>query len=106
MAMRRIPSLRRRFATAFTVLAMISAQAIAQSDYQKRFNALLKRGVGVEVSFAGANASIENVRLSIDSAANFIRKRSGLELNAAPLERIAIMEHRTLKGERRRIAAH
>jgi hypothetical protein len=75
------------------------------NEFQKKLYALVRRGVGAEVSFARPNAPIATVRSSVNSVASFIRKRSGLELSTAVIERLARMEGRALAGASRRITA-
>ena len=79
-------------------------------EAQKRFwaeqsHAYLRAGVGNEVRLASAGARSEDVRASLDSVAEFIRYRSGLEMNDEVKGRLARMEERVLNGEGRRVSA-
>src|SRR2546427_614855 len=79
-------------------------------EAQKRFwaeqsQAYLRAGVGSEVRLASAGARSEDVRASLDSVAEFIRYRSGLEMNDEVKGRLARMEERVLNGKGRRVSA-
>ncbi|MFL6277129.1 MAG: hypothetical protein ACJ74G_18250 [Blastocatellia bacterium] len=64
----------------------------------ERMRAQLQAGVGSEVRFASRGARAEDVRASLDSVAEFIRYRSGLELNGEVKGQLARLEERTLSG--------
>jgi hypothetical protein len=66
--------------------------------------AYFRAGVGSEVRLASVGAQSENVRASVDSVAEFIRYRSGLDLNDKVKGRLARMEERVLNGNGQRIA--
>lgn len=70
-----------------------------------KFHALVRRGIGAEVSFAGASATREEVRASIDSVTDFISKRSGLELDWEVRQRLVMIEAQALKDNAQRITA-
>jgi hypothetical protein len=79
-------------------------------EAQNRFwaeqsQAYVRAGVGSEVRLASKGARSEDVRVSLDSVAEFIRYRSGLELNDEVKGRLARMEERVLNGEGRRVSA-
>jgi hypothetical protein len=69
----------------------------------ERVHAYLHAGVGSEVRFASAGARPDDVRASLDSMAEFIRYRSGLELDEEVKGRLARMEERVLNGNGQRI---
>ena len=73
--------------------------------WAEQSQASIRAGVGSEVRLASAGARSEDVRASLDSMADFIRYRSGLELNNEVKGRLARMEERVLNGEGRRVSA-
>ena len=71
--------------------------------WTEQSQAYLRAGVGSEVRLASAGARSEDVRASLDSMAEFIRYRSGLELSGEAKDQLARMEERVLNGNGRRI---
>jgi hypothetical protein len=78
-------------------------QTQAEQGHQKLY-ARVRDGVGSEVHFASAHASAANVRASVNEVAQFIHKRSGVQLGGATKNRLAQLEQETLDGTRRRIS--
>lgn len=70
---------------------------------KENFKAAVRDGIGTEVQFAGPGDDAKNVRASIESAAQFMRKRSGVDLRGQTKTRLAEMESSTLAGTSRRI---
>jgi len=66
--------------------------------------AYFRAGVGSEVRLASVGARPGDVRASVDSVAEFIRYRSGLDVDEKVKRRLAQMEERVLKGNGQRIA--
>jgi hypothetical protein len=64
----------------------------------------VREGLGREVTFAKPNASAKEARDSVESMADFIHARSGVELSVKTKERLAHLEHETLNGKRERIS--
>ena len=75
-----------------------------KSSRAEQSQAYFRRGVGSEVRLASVGARSEDVRASVDSMAEFIRYRSGLELNDKVKGRLARMEERVLNGNGQRIS--
>jgi hypothetical protein len=67
-------------------------------------SAELRDGLGREVRFTNPDDSDKEVNQSVESLANFIQARSGMELSAAIKERLATLELETLAGKRSRIS--
>ncbi|HJQ26665.1 MAG TPA: hypothetical protein VKA60_22300 [Blastocatellia bacterium] len=95
-----------------SVLVIVASRTTQSFDREARRKAAIERmrpqlraGVGSEVRFASAGARTGDVRASLDSMAEFIRYRAGLDLNAEAKERLARMEERVLNGGGRRIPA-
>jgi len=72
--------------------------------WAEQSQAYFRAGVGSEVRLASVAARSEEVRASVDSVAEFIRYRSGLDLNDKLKGRLARMEERVLNGNGQRIA--
>src|SRR6266851_1807186 len=70
---------------------------------KENFKAAVRDGIGTEVQFAAPGDDNKNVRASIESAAQFMRKRSGVDLRGQNKTRLAEMEASTLAGTTRRI---
>ena len=70
---------------------------------KENFKAAVRDGIGTEVQFAAPGDDNKNVRASIESAAQFMRKRSGVDLRGQTKTRLAEMEASTLAGTTRRI---
>src|SRR5712692_6582745 len=98
------------------VLALLCAGSIGEStrrtnaiqndrnkELKENFNAAVRDGIGTEVQFAGPGDGAKNVRASIESATQFMRKRSGVDLRGQTKTRLAEMEASTLAGTTRRI---
>ena len=73
------------------------------AELKEKFKAAVRDGVGNEVQFAKSGDDIKNARASIESASQFMRKRSGVDLNGQTKTRLADMEASTLSGMSRRI---
>src|SRR2546430_2162796 len=69
----------------------------------EKFKADVRDGVGSEVQFARPGDHVKNVRESVESAAQFMRRRSGVDLRGQTKTRLADMEASTLAGTSRRI---
>src|SRR6185369_1564171 len=71
--------------TAVVIIVSHTSQSFDREAQHKasieQARAYFRAGVGTEVSFAGAAARTDVVRASLDSMAEFIRYRSGLELS-------------------------
>jgi hypothetical protein len=109
------PTLRARGALAVLAVACLAlvgtlawrSSARQQTQAERGRQQLLARvrdGVGSEVHFAPAHASSANVHASVNEVAQFIHKRSGVQLSGAAKNRLAELEEETLNGARRRIA--
>ena len=90
------------------VLARVSssksvATATSAKPRIEQLHALVREGIGSEVSLARAGARPDEVRNSVDSVKNFIQQRSGLEMSEAVESRLATMERDTLDGASKRI---
>src|SRR5262249_15839253 len=68
-----------------------------------KFQALLRRGVGSELSFAAAKESRAGVSAAVESLDRFLGNRSGLSLDKETKQRLAAMEENVLSGAGRRI---
>lgn len=68
-----------------------------------KFQTLLRRGVGSELSFAERRDSNGNIRASIESLDSFISNRSGLSFDKETKQRLAALEENVLSGAGRRI---
>ena len=94
-------------ASVLVVVVSRTSQSFGRAARRKpsieRLHAYLLAGVGSEVRFASAGARAEDVRASLDSVAEFIRYRSGLELNGEVKDRLARMEERVRNAKGRRI---
>lgn len=95
---------------AASVVGIVVIRSSQSFDYEARrkvfaeqTHAYLRAGVGSEVRFASAGARSGDVRASLDSMAEFIRYRSGLELNDEVKSRLAQIEERVLNGNGQRI---
>lgn len=73
------------------------------TELKEEFKASVRDGVGSEVQFAKSGDDTKNVRASVESAAQFMRKRSGVDLNGQTKTKLADMEASTLAGTSRRI---
>jgi hypothetical protein len=80
-----------------------SAVRYDQAVAKQKFLASVRDGVGSEVSFARRGDNPNGVRTSVESAAHFMRQRSGVDLRGQTKTRLADMEARTLNGTLRRI---
>lgn len=74
-----------------------------QAVAKQKFMASVRDGVGSEVSFARRGDNANGVCASVESAAHFMRQRSGVDLRGQTKTRLADMEGRTLNGTLRRI---
>lgn len=74
-------------------------------DLRQQFYADVHDGVGSEVQFAKPTDDIKNIRASIESASQFMHKRSGTGLNGQTKTRLSDMEASTLAGISRRITS-
>lgn len=81
--------------------AAVANDEVAQS--KERFKASVRDGIGSEVQFARAGDDAKNVRASVESAVQFMRRRSGVDLRGQTKTRLADMEANTLAGASRRI---
>ena len=63
----------------------------------------LRKGIGSEVRFAAANDTPEQVRASVQSAAEFINARSGLLMSSETKERLIDAEIKATQGKEGRI---
>lgn len=73
------------------------------AELKEQFKAAVRDGIGSEVQFAKPSDDVRNVRASVESAAQFMRKRSGVDLHGQTKTRLADMEASTLAGMSRRI---
>ncbi|MFL6230114.1 MAG: hypothetical protein ACJ741_15185 [Pyrinomonadaceae bacterium] len=88
-----------------TLVWRSSARQQTQAEQsQRQLLARIRDGVGSEVHFAPAHASSATVRASVNEVAQFIHKRSGVQLGGAVRNRLAALEEETLNGTRRRIS--
>lgn len=78
-------------------------QTDAYTQSKEIFKAAVRDGIGTEVEFAGPGDDAKNVRASIESATQFMRKRAGVDLRGQAKTRLAEMEASTLAGTTRRI---
>lgn len=74
-----------------------------QAVAKQKFMESVRDGVGSEVSFARRGDNENGVRASVESAAHFMRQRSGVDMRGQTKTRLADMEGRTLNGTLRRI---
>lgn len=81
--------------------AAVANDVVAQS--KESFKASVRDGVGSEVQFAKAGDDAKNVRASVESAVQFMRRRSGVDLRGQTKTRLADMEASALAGASRRI---
>lgn len=73
------------------------------TEARQKFKESVHEGVGSEVRFARQGDDRNSVFASIESAAHFMRQRSGVDLSGQTKTRLADMEARTLDGTTRRI---
>jgi hypothetical protein len=85
------------------ILRRTAAVRYDQAVAKQKFMASVRDGVGSEVSFARRGDNENGVRASVESAAHFMRQRSGVDLHGQTKTRLADMEGRTLNGTLRRI---
>jgi len=85
------------------VLSAIAVQRNKITEMKQQFRARIRDGVGAEVHFARQDDDHGSIQASVDSAAQFIFKRSGLKLTEHTKKQLAGVETRTLAGEQRRI---
>ena len=64
----------------------------------EKFKATVRDGIGSEVQFAKPGDDVKNVRASVESAVQFMRRRSGVDLRGQTKTRLADMEASTLAG--------
>lgn len=69
-----------------------------RSQIKRVLHAQIRDGLGKEVEFAGKKSTNQEVRDSVESAASFIRERSGLEFSDKVKEQIATLESESLSG--------
>jgi len=74
-----------------------------KTELNEKFKAAVRDGIGTEVQLSKPGDDAENVRASVESAAQFMRKRSGVDLRGPTKSRLAEMEAGTLAGTTRRI---
>ncbi len=74
-----------------------------KTELNENFKAAVRDGIGTEVQLAKPGDDAENVRASVESAAQFMRRRSGVDLRGPTKSRLAEMEASTLAGTTRRI---
>ena len=95
-------------ASVLVVVVSRTSQSFDREAQRKAFIeqafAYVRAGVGSEVRFASAGARTDDVRASLDSMVEFIRYRSGFELNDEVKGQLARMEERVLNGKGQRIA--
>ncbi|HJQ32731.1 MAG TPA: hypothetical protein VJ866_11145 [Pyrinomonadaceae bacterium] len=84
-------------------LRRTAAVRYEQAVAKQKFLASVRDGVGSEVSFARRGDTSNGVRASVESAAHFMRQRSGVDLRGQTKTRLADMEARALNGTLRRI---
>lgn len=73
------------------------------AESKGHYYAAVRDGLGTEVQLARTGDNEANVRASIESAAHFMRNRSGVDLRGQIKTRLAEMEAATLEGATRRI---
>jgi hypothetical protein len=76
----------------------------ARSQIKRALHAQVRDGLGKEVKFANEKSTGEEVRESVESAAGFIKERSGLELSARVKEKLADLETENLSGREQAIS--
>ncbi|MDQ1557865.1 MAG: hypothetical protein QOD32_925 [Pyrinomonadaceae bacterium] len=89
---------------ALTVTAWRSS-ALKDSDKvasKRQFHARVREGVGREVVLPASGSSFGQVHASVNSVANFIERRSGVQVSGATKNRLAAMEESALNGAQRR----
>jgi hypothetical protein len=69
-----------------------------RSEIKRVLHAQIRDGLGKEVQFAGKKSTAREVRDSVESAASFIRERSGLEFSDKVKEKLAALESESLSG--------
>lgn len=69
-----------------------------RSEIKRVLHAQIRDGLGKEVEFAGKKSTAQEVRDSVESAASFIRERSGLEFSDKVKEKLATLESESLSG--------
>lgn len=73
------------------------------AELKEKFKAAVRDGIGNEVQLVRPGDGIKSVRASVESAAQFMRTRSGVDLRGQTKTRLADMESSTLAGMSRRI---
>lgn len=73
------------------------------AELKENFKAAVRDGIGSEVQFAKPGDDANNVRASVESSVQFMRKRSGVDLRGQTKTRLADMEASVLAGTSRRI---
>lgn len=98
-----IPASRKIFF--LTLVCVTVALALAADSTRLRpIPAITESCLDREIVLARDGASAAEVRRSVDSVTRVIRDRSGIELDATIVDRIADLEERTLRGEVPRIS--
>jgi hypothetical protein len=73
------------------------------AELKEKFKAAVRDGIGSEVQFTKPGDDAKNVRASVESATQFMRKRSGVDLRGQTKTRLADMESSASAGMSRRI---
>lgn len=93
-------------AASITVFGAWSAGALrrdARDEERRQLHARIRDGVGREVQLAAPHDNPGQIRAAVNSAVNFISKRSGAQLSGHVRNRLAELEAATLSGQRRRL---
>lgn len=77
---------------------------LTRSQIKRAMHAQIRDGLGKEVKFVNRLSTGEEVKESVESATNFIRQRSGLEVSENVKERLASLETEHLAGNRSAIS--
>lgn len=106
---------RRRLAVPLIALACAAVVGVSlwratavrteRTSGRQKFIESVRDGVGSEVRFARSGDGAGEVRASVESAAHFMRVRSGVDLRGQTKTRLADMEAQTLNGAARRVTA-
>lgn len=77
-------------------LAPVNEDSAERAEGRRRYLASIQEGLS-EIAVASADSSDDDIRASVESAARFIRKRSGIKLSSAIQMRLAALEARALR---------
>jgi hypothetical protein len=84
------------------VRALAPSSQEEKAEARRKYNARVRDGVGREVELANGSSSAQ-IRVAVNSVANFVERRSGVSLGQATKERLAALEGKVHSGNGRRL---